>query len=140
MPPRAVSLRNCKVAKGSKPPGKASGRQAKKTANEDEEDTPGPGDSNSSGPRIIWDAPRTDRLIEWLENNVEDRQRLFSDSAQDAKEQNRRRRTAKNMKTSFHLKMAEYIFSVDNDVRVRDDLRVHGPKRYVKTVENRITK
>jgi len=46
----------------------------------------------------------------------------------------------KNMKTSFHLKMAEYIFSVDNDVRIRDDLRVHGPKKYVKTVENRITK
>ena len=44
------------------------------------------------------------------------------------------------MKTSFHLKMAEYIFSVDNDERVRDDLRAHGPKKYVKTVENHITK
>jgi hypothetical protein len=133
-----VSLWNHKETKGPKPPAKASCRQAKKTANEDGEDPPG--DANCSGPCILWDAPRTDRLIEWLENNVEDHQRLFSDSAKDAKKQKCRVQTAKNTKTGFHLKMAEYIFSVDDDVRVRDDLKAHGPKKYVKTVENRITK
>ena len=73
-----------------------------------------------------------------LENNVKDRQKLFSDSAQDAKEERRHRRTAKGTKTSFRIKMADYIFSVDEDVRIRDDGKVHGAKDHAKVVENRI--
>ena len=83
---------------------------------------------------------RMERLVEWLESHVEDRQRLFSDSAQDAKEGNRRRRTAKTGKGTFHLKMAEDIFSVDEDAKIRDDLRANGAKRYAKVVENHITR
>jgi hypothetical protein len=99
-----------------------------------------PVDSKVPPPRINWTTVRTERLVEWLESHVEDRQRLFSDSAQDAKEGNRRRRTAKTGKGTFHLKMAEDIFSVDEDAKIRDDLRANGAKRYAKAVENHIAR
>ena len=108
--------------------------RAKKTTDEAKDDTTV---ADSKG-RIMWDDQHTERLVSWLENNVEDRQRLFSDSAQDAKEDKHRHHTAKNVKPTFHVKMAQYIFSVDEDAQVRDDLKVHGTK-YAKAVENRIT-
>ena len=123
--------------KGPKPSSKPRGGRAKKTADEDDEDTPA--DPKSRGPCVHWDSPRTDRLIEWLENNVEDRQWLFSDSAQDAKEEKRRRCVAKNVKTSFHVKMADYVFSADDDMNIRDDFRENGVK-YAKAVKNHIAR
>ena len=111
------------------------GGQGRKATDEEEDDgAAGP----KSAPRVLWNSKRTDLLVEWLENNVEDCQRLFSDSAQDAREEHRRPRTAKSVKTSFHVKIAAYIFSVDEDTKVRDDLKAHGAKRYAKSVENRI--
>lgn len=129
---RKASTRSPKPT--SKPRGRA---QAKKTTDEGD-DTPSVDPKAIS--RIVWNLQRTERLVEWLENNVDDRQRLFSDSAQDAKEENRRPRTAKNAKTSFHIKMAEYIFSADENPRVRDDVRENGGSNYAKAVENRITR
>jgi hypothetical protein len=128
---------------GHKPSSKAlpvkRGSRARKPAEEDEEEEV-TADLKAGAPRVLWTSDRTERLVEWLENNVEDHQRLFSDSAQDAKEEKRRRRTAKSVKTSFYIKIAEYVFSADKDVRIRDDLKEHGGKRYAKTVENRITR
>jgi hypothetical protein len=128
---------------GHKPSSKAlpvkRGSRARKPAEEDEEEEV-TADLKAGAPRVLWTSDRTERLVEWLENNVEDRQRLFSDSAQDAKEEKRRRRTAKSVKTSFYIKIAEYVFSANKDVRIRDDLKEHGGKRYAKTVENRITR
>ena len=128
-----------------KAPVKRSGRTKKIpppeiTVDDDKEDTTAIPvvDSKATMPRVIWNSKRTDRLVEWLENNVEDRQRLFSDSAQDAKEEKCCCHVAKNAKTSFHIKMAEYIFSADEDARVRDDLKAQGAKQYAKAVENRI--
>jgi len=118
------------------PPAKRRGRGRKATDEEEDDDAAG----SKPVPRVIWNAKRTELLVEWLENNVEDRQRLFSDSAHDAREENRRPRTAKSVKTSFHVKMAAYIFSVDEDAKVRDDLKARGAKRYAKAVENRITR
>ena len=148
MSTRAASIRKSRATEGPKPSNRAQpanrrGR-ARKTADKDEEDTivgskAAPA-APAAPPRLVWDAKRTDRLVQWLEDNVEDRQRLFSDSAQDAKEQGRRSRTAKTSKTSFHLKMAEYIFSVDEDERIRDYVKLHGAKRYIKVVENHISK
>ncbi|KAH9010590.1 hypothetical protein EDB84DRAFT_1247002, partial [Lactarius hengduanensis] len=86
---------------------------------------------------VQWDNPRTERLIDWLEDNPEDRQRLFSDSSHDAKKENRMRRVAKGSKSTFHVKMAEYIFSVDADARVREEVKA-DTKKYAKAVENRI--
>ena len=129
---------------GHKPPSKAlpvnRGGRARKTTEEDEEVTAA--DLKAGAPRVLWNSKRTERLVEWLENNVEDRQKLFSDSAHDAKKENRRRRTAKSksVKTGFYMKIAEYVFSVDDDVRIRDDLKEHGATRYTKTVENRIAR
>ncbi|KAH9011332.1 hypothetical protein EDB84DRAFT_1590706 [Lactarius hengduanensis] len=98
-------------------------------------DTQEPHDEKA--PRVQWDNPRTERLIDWLEDNPEDRQRLFSDSSHDAKKENRMRRVAKGSKSTFHVKMAEYIFSVDADARVREEVKA-DTKKYAKAVENRI--
>lgn len=114
------------------------GGRTRKTTEEDEEVAVT--DLKAGAPRVLWNSNRTERLVEWLENNVEDRQRLFSDSAQDAKEENRRRRTAKSVKTGFYIKIAEYVFSADEDARIRDDLKENGAKRYAKAVENRIAR
>ena len=78
-----------------------------------------------------------DRLVKWLENNVKDRQTHFSNSAQDAQEEHRHRRTAKGTKTSFHIKMADYNFKFSVDEDVRDNVKVHGAKNYAKVGENR---
>jgi len=117
-------------------PSKTHGR-AKKTAEEDKEDAPA---ADPKAPNCVtWNSLRTDRLVEWLKNNVEDCQRLFSDLAQDAKKQKRRILTAKKSgKTDFHVKMANYIFSVNNNMKVRDDLRVNRVVKYAKAVKNRI--
>lgn len=146
MSPRAASTRKSKAnTQGPTPSSKTqlakrSGR-ARKPADEDEElEDAAIADSKAVAPCIIWNVKRTDRLVEWLENNVEDRQQLFSGLAQDTKGENRRRRMTKNVKTSFHIKMAEYIFLADEDARVRDDLKAHGAKRYAKAVENHITR
>ncbi|KAH9057473.1 hypothetical protein EDB87DRAFT_1550096, partial [Lactarius vividus] len=87
---------------------------------------------------VHWDDFRTDRLVDWLEDNPEDRQKLFSDSSHDAKKENRPRRVAKGSKSIFHNKMAEYIFSVDVDARVRVEVK-EDIKKYSKAVENRIS-
>jgi hypothetical protein len=69
---------------------------------------------------------------------VKEHQRLFSNSAQDAKEEKCRPHTARSGKTHFHIKIAEYIFSVNKSAKIRDDLRENGVVKYVKAVENRI--
>ena len=38
----------------------------------------------------------------------------------------------------FHVKMAHYIFSVDENAKIRDDVKVNGANDYAKVVENRI--
>jgi len=122
--------------KDPKSPSNTCGRggQAKKTTDKAKDDTLA---ANSKG-CIMWDNQHTKQLVSWLENNVENCQRLFSDLAQDAKEDKYCCCTAKNVKPTFHVKMAQYIFLVDEDTQVRDDLKVHGTK-YAKAVENHIT-
>lgn len=90
--------------------------------------------------KIYWDkdTSRTDRLIEYLNDNPEDRQKLFSDSSQDAKAESRRRRVAKGSKNVFYAKIADAVFSVDADKSVREDFAKNSEK-YAKSVENRIS-
>jgi len=128
------AVRNGKETVKQPNPSKTHG-QAKKTAKEDKEDTPA---ADPKAPNCVtWNSLHTDHLVKWLENNVKDRQRLFSDSAQDAKKQKRHILTAKKSgKTDFHVKMANYIFLVDNNMKVRDDLRVNRVVKYVKAVKN----
>ena len=69
--------------------------------------------------RISWTTARTERLLDWLEENPVDRQKLFSDSTKDAKDEGRRKRVAKGTKSEFHKLIAIYVFSVDVDKEVR---------------------
>ncbi|KAH9007004.1 hypothetical protein EDB86DRAFT_2824147 [Lactarius hatsudake] len=85
-----------------------------------------------------WGNTRTERLIDWLEDNPEDRQKLFSDSSHDAKKENRLRRVAKGAKSVFYAKMAEYVFSVDGDASVHVEVK-EDIKKYSKAVRNRVT-
>ncbi|KAH8981346.1 hypothetical protein EDB86DRAFT_2812974, partial [Lactarius hatsudake] len=87
---------------------------------------------------VQWGNTRTERLIDWLEDNPEDRQKLFSDSSHDAKKENHPRRVAKGAKSVFYAKMAEYVFSVDGDASVRVEVK-EDIKKYSKAVENRVT-
>ncbi|KAH8980434.1 hypothetical protein EDB86DRAFT_2747457, partial [Lactarius hatsudake] len=87
---------------------------------------------------VHWDDFCTDRLIDWLESNPKDRQKLFSDLSHDAKKENQPRCAAKGSKSVFHIKMAEYIFSVDVDARVCVEVK-EDIKKYSKAVKNRIS-
>jgi hypothetical protein len=100
----------------AKPPG-AKPKRSKKTATADTQE---PGVERS---RVPWDDLCTDRLVDWLEDNPEDRQKLFSDLSHDAKKENRPHRVAKGSKSIFYVKMAEYIFSVDEDAKVHLEVK-----------------
>ena len=131
--PRPASARKGKSTQDPKPSSKARG-WAKQTSDDDEDTT----SDLKAVSHVAWNEQRTEQLVEWLENNVKERQRLFSDSAQDTKEEKRRPCTARSGKTHFHIKMAEYIFSVDESAKIRDDLRENGVAKFVKAVKNRI--
>jgi hypothetical protein len=85
--------------------------------------------------RISWTTARTERLLDWLEENPVDRQKLFSDSTKDAKDEGRRKRVAKGTKSEFHKSIAISVFSVDVDKEVRDDFAVNSGN-YTKSVDN----
>ena len=85
--------------------------------------------------RISWTTARTERLLDWLEENPMDRQKLFSDSTKDAKDEGRRKRVAKGTKGEFHKLIANYVFSADADKGVRDDFAENSGK-YTKSVDN----
>lgn len=95
--------------------------------------------SKDSGPSISWtkDVSRTERVIDWLEQNVIDRQKLFSDSSQDAKKEGRKQRVANGAKYKYHLLIATAVFTVDADSKVREDFQANAMK-YGKAVENRL--
>lgn len=87
--------------------------------------------------RTSWTTARTERLLDWLEENPVDRHKLFSDSTKDAKDEGRRKRVAKGTKSEFHKSIATYVFSADGDKVVRDDFAAN-PGNYTKSVDNYI--
>src|ERR1700720_619520 len=93
----------------------------------------------STGPgQITWsDLSRTDRLLNWLDQNAEDWQKLFSDSSQDARKEQRRRRVAPGSKAVYHLQIATAVFSVDAKSDIREEFKVDSDK-YAKPVENHL--
>ena len=129
-----------KKAPASKPPSKRVQKPSSKLAesaplavdSEDEEkDTAQPAKIR----RTSWTTARTERLLDWLEENPADRQKLFSDSTKDAKEEGRRKRIAKGTKSEFHKLIATFVFSVDADEAVRADFAVNT-LNYTKSVDN----
>lgn len=85
--------------------------------------------------RTSWTTARTERLLDWLEEHPADRQKLFSDSTKDSKDEGRRKRVAKGTKSEFHKLIATYVFSVDEDAKVRADFAANATN-YTKSVDN----
>lgn len=75
----------------------AARRKSRKKAAGDGNDTDNSNTAQAGGSsqavRIYWDkdATRTDRLLDWLDDNPADCQKLFSDSSQDARVEGRKR-------------------------------------------------
>ena len=84
---------------------------------------------------ISWTTARTERLLDWLEENPVDQHKLFSDSTKDAKDEGQRKHVAKGTKSEFHKLIAIFVFSVDADTDVRDDFAVNSGN-YMKSVDN----
>ena len=63
------------------------------------------------------------------------RQKLFSDSMKDAKDEGRRKHVAKGTKSEFHKLIATFLFTVDADKEVREDFAAN-PGNYTKSVDN----
>ena len=119
----------------------------KRTAKALHHDSESSSDSEEPGPqsgkrppkarRILWTTARTERLLDWLDENPEDRQKLFSDSSKDAKDEGRRKRVAKGTKSEFHRMIATFVFSVDPDPDIRADFAINTIN-YTKSVDNYI--
>jgi hypothetical protein len=123
---------------GSPPREKAASKRKVKAPKETDEVEEKENDGGDSGAaRVFWDkdVTRTERLLDWLTVNADDRLKLFSDSTQDANEQGRKKQTGKTTKMAYYLKMADAVFSVDASDTVRADY-VENPNRYARSVEN----
>ena len=89
--------------------------------------------------KVYWEKnpTRTECLIAWLKEHPVERQKLFSDSAQDAKQENRSQRKAKGAKSGLYMQLADSVFSVDNNPKVHEDFKVN-PAKYAKSVKNHL--
>ena len=85
--------------------------------------------------RTSWTPARTERLLDWLEENPAYHQKLFSDSTKDAKDEGRRKHVSKGTKSEFHKMIVTFVFSADVDAIVRADFTVN-PGNYTKSVDN----
>ncbi|KAF8469438.1 hypothetical protein DFH94DRAFT_615353, partial [Russula ochroleuca] len=84
--------------------------------------------------RIHWNIARTEQLLDWLEENPEERQKLFS---KDAKDEGQRKHQAKSPKSEFHKMIAAFVFSADPDTNICADFQ-SNPTNYAKSVDNYI--
>lgn len=125
MPPKPAS------AKRARKPSSKVIESAATVDSEDEETTK----QRTKIRRTSWTTTRTERLLDWLEENPADRQKLFSDSTKDAKDEGRRKRVAKGTKSEFHKLIATYVFSIDDDETIRADFAVNATN-YTKSVDN----
>jgi hypothetical protein len=78
---------------------------------------------------------RTDLIIDWLTDHVDDRIRLFSDNVQDASAEGRRLRTGKSSKMVYYRKIADAVFQNDQDEEAN---YAKDPEKYAKSIENHI--
>jgi hypothetical protein len=120
-----------------KPTAKAADSPSVDSSSDDEGAKPSKLRKRPKARRVLWNGNRTERLLDWLEENPNDRQKLFSDSSKDAKDEGRRKHVAKGTKSEFHKMIAAAVFSVDPDADVRADFR-DNPVNYTKSVDNYI--
>jgi hypothetical protein len=133
VPPRSTPAATAKPPAAKQKRATKQGKRSTKSGAGDDSQDPA-----AERSRVLWDEIRTDQLVDWLEDNPTDRQKLFSDSSHDASKEDRPHRVAKGSKSIFYTKMAEYVFSVDADPKVRVEVK-DDVKKYSKAVENRIT-
>jgi len=60
--------------------------------------------------QVEWNNMRTNCLLDWLDQNPDDHNCLFSDSTTAAKEQNHHKVTAKGSKNCYYLALAKAVF------------------------------
>ena len=93
--------------------------------------------------RIFWrdslDPHRTDRFIDWLDQNPTDWHELFSDSIQDANAEGRRTDSGKTAKAAYHRRIAEHVFSNDKNPAYVLQYRMY-PEKFQKSVADHIGK
>ena len=82
-----------------------------------------------------WITARTEHLLNWLDENPVNQQKLFSDSTKDAKDEGQRKHIAKGTKSEFHKLIAMFVFSVDADKEIQEDFAAN-PGNYMKSVDN----
>ena len=120
-----------------KPTAKAADLAASSVAPSDSEQPP----TSKQAPKahqIYWNGARTERLLDWLEENPEDHQKLFSNSSKDAKEEVQCKCVAKGTKSEFPKMIATSVFSVDDAANVHADF-CSNPVNYTKSIDNDIT-
>lgn len=77
------------------------------------------GGSSSKPPKIFWDKSysyRTDRFIEWCNDNPTQRIKLFSDSTQDARKERRTKSQLASAKRGIFEVLACYVFENDPEL------------------------
>ncbi|EGO20381.1 hypothetical protein SERLADRAFT_411240 [Serpula lacrymans var. lacrymans S7.9] len=80
----------------------------------------------SGGPLTIeWTSERIDCLLDWLEQNVQKRHLLFSDSQEDANKESRKKGQAKPSKVTIHGEIAQFVFSGDRDPIIHSTLKAN---------------
>ena len=108
---------------------------------ESSSDSEEPGPQSSKRPPkaccILWTVARTEWLLDWLDENPKDHQKLFSDSSKNAKNEGQRKRVAKGTKSEFHKIIATFVFSVDPDPDIHADFAINTIN-YTKSVDNYI--
>ena len=70
--------------------------------------------------QVQWDNMRTNHLLDWLDQNPDDCNRLFSDLTAAAKEQNHCKVTTKGSKNHYYLALAKAVFDCkEEDIKMR---------------------
>ena len=119
-----------------KPTAKAADRAASSVAPSVSEQPP----TSKQAPKahwIYWNGARMEWLLDWLEENPEDRQKLFSNSSKNAKEEGWCKHVVTGTKSEFHKMIATFVFSVDNNPNVCMDF-CSNPVNYMKSIDNYI--
>ena len=94
-------------------------------------------DTRSSKRLVVkWDEDRTNRLLDWLDQNPDDRHRLFSDSTAAAKQEGRRKVTAKGNKARYHEALAKAVFGSPDEESSLRSWYLKEPGKFTSSVIN----
>ena len=94
-------------------------------------------DTRSSKRLVVkWDEDRTNRLLDWLDQNPDDRNRLFSDSTVAAKQEGRCKVTAKGNKARYHEALAKAVFGSPDEESSLRDWYLKEPGKFTSSVLN----